>query len=195
MSKKKIKAFIHFNWYKYLLIFVLCFVVFYYIFDIAKKPTYDEQISIFVSTEYISDEFSKDMYSKLNAKEILEVHTVYFDPEKAEYPVMFQTRGIVNNDIVILNEMGLRDMDYLLFADLSSSYFTNYFDCELNYYVYEEKKLGIDVTDVIKPYLREDDGNRYYAFFLVDSNKIGQLGTEAIGDYALEAIANLFKTE
>ena len=80
-SKRKIKAFISFNWYWFLAIFFVVSVGFYYLFDVIKNPSYDERINVFIATNHIdSNKMEKDLYVGYEDTKIKEVSVDYSDP-------------------------------------------------------------------------------------------------------------------
>lgn len=192
MSKKKIQAFIHFNWYWYLLIVILMCFIFYSIFDIAKKPSYDERIVVFVGIKYIdSDEMEEVMM--LENTEIREIFVDFSDPNDMYFSTTFSTRGLIDSDILILSEEELNRHEYEdMFAAIEADYIEGYIDGDINYlYGSNNEIYGIEVTNQINEFASELTG-KYYAVFSKDSNKVGKINDETNNDYAVLAFAKLF---
>ena len=190
MSRKKIQAFIHFNWYWYLLIVLLMSFVFYFVFDIAKKPSFDERIVVFIGID--SDEMEEKMFVKDTI--IREIFVDYSDPYDSYYSMSFSTRGLIDSDILILSEEELLQTDYEdLFAYIPQNYLENYFDEKINYlYTEDSKAYAIEVTNELAPFAN-DLSSKYYAVFSKKSEKVGLINENSKNDFAIVALANLFE--
>lgn len=193
MSKKKIAAFIHFNWYWYLVIVLLMSFIFYFVFDIAKKPSFDERIVVFVGIEYIDrDEMEEEMF--VSDTIIKEIFVDYSNPYDSYYSMAFSTRGLIDSDILILSEEELLQSNYEdLFAIIPANYLENYISDEINYlYTSDLKPYAIEVTSHIESFVDKLE-TKYYAVFSKKSDKVGLINSECKNDYAIVALANLFE--
>ena len=196
-SKRKIKAFISFNWYWFLVIFFVVSVAFYYLFDVIKNPSYDERINMFIAINYVdSNKMEKDLYEGFDDTQIKEISVDYSDPNDNYFNMVYQTRGLVNTDILILPVSLLKDTMYSqYFSAIDDNIIKQYTEKTVSYASYENVNYGIDVTTFIAAYNNEINED-YYMFFNKKSNKIGALSEkESDNDYALKLISNILRKE
>ena len=128
LSKRKIKAFLSFNWFFILLIYIGSFVGFYYLFDALKTPQYNEKINIFIGINHLdSKNMEKDLYNNVKGKSIKAVDVDYSNPNDSYYSIIFNTRGLVNTDILILPESSIENSNYsTYFIELKDNIITKY---------------------------------------------------------------------
>lgn len=196
-SKRKIKAFISFNWYWFLVIFFVVSVAFYYLFDVIKNPSYDERINMFIAINYVdSNKMEKDLYEGYDDTQIKEISVDYSDPNDNYFNMVYQTRGLVNTDILILPISLLKDTMYSqYFSAIDDNIIKQYTDNNINFVNSENVNYGINVTNFIASYTNEIN-DEYYMFFNKKSNKIGALSKDTSNnDYALKLISNILRKE
>ena len=165
-SKRKITAFISFNWYWFLVIFFVVSVAFYYLFDVIKNPSYDERINMFIAINYVdSNKMEKDLYEGYDDTQIKEISVDYSDPNDNYFNMVYQTRGLVNTDILILPVSLLKDTMYSqYFSAIDDNIIKQYTEKTVSYASYENVNYGIDVTTFIASYNNEIN-DEYYMFF------------------------------
>lgn len=196
-SKRKIKAFISFNWYWFLVIFFVVSVAFYYLFDVIKNPSYNERINVFIAINYVdSNKMEKDLYEGYDDTQIKEISIDYSDPNDNYFNMVYQTRGLVNTDILILPISLLKDKMYSqYFSAIDDNIIKQYTDNNINFVNSENVNYGINVTNFIASYTNEIN-DEYYMFFNKKSNKIGALSKDTSNnDYALKLISNILGKE
>lgn len=196
-SKRKIKAFISFNWYWFLVIFFVVSVAFYYLFDVIKNPSYNERINVFIAINYVdSNKMEKDLYEGYDDTQIKEISIDYSDPNDNYFNMVYQTRGLVNTDILILPISLLKDTMYSqYFSAIDDNIIKQYTDNNINFVNSENVNYGINVTNFIASYTNEIN-DEYYMFFNKKSNKIGALSKDTSNnDYALKLISNILRKE
>lgn len=194
-SKRKIKAFISFNWYWFLAIFFVVSVGFYYLFDVIKNPSYDERINVFIATNHIdSNKMEKDLYVGYGDTKIKEISIDFSNPEDNYFNMVFNTSGLVNTDILILPESLLEHSQYSqYFCSIDQDVIKEYTTQDIEYIAANNKNFGINVTDFINNYIEENEVD-YYLFFNKKSNKLGLLSQEnSINDYALKVLSTIFE--
>lgn len=191
-SKRKFKAFLGFNWHWYLIIFIAVIFAFYYLFVTLKMPSYDERISIFIGTKFVETEkLESQLYTGFDGTKIEEVYVDYSNPDGNDYAIIFNTRGTVNTDILILTKGYILDGDYdNLFVKIDQKIINEY-NLEDEKLLYDTDGLvyGIDITQYLKGYIKGDE--TYYLFFNKNSEKIGYLNDNSDNDYALKILDNI----
>lgn len=193
LSKRKIKAFLSFNWFFILLIYIGSFVGFYYLFDALKTPQYNEKINIFIGINHLdSKNMEKDLYNNVKDKSIKAVDVDYSNPNDSYYSIVFNTRGLVNTDILILPESSIENSNYsTYFIELKDNIITKYVNKSIAYTSYNNTNFGINATSFINKY-NNDNTNEYYLFFNKKSNKIGELSTnDSLNDSALSLLSSI----
>ena len=193
LSKRKIKAFLSFNWFFILLIYICSFVGFYYLFDVLKTPQYNENINIFIGINHLdSKNMEKDLYNDVKDKSIKAVDVDYSNPNDSYYSIVFNTRGLVNTDILILPESSIGNSNYsTYFIELKDNIITKYVNKSISYTSYNNTNFGINATSFINKY-NNDNTNEYYLFFNKKSNKIGELSTnDSLNDSALSLLSSI----
>lgn len=191
-SKRKFKAFLGFNWHWYLIIFTAVIFAFYYLFVSLKTPSYDERISIFIGNKFVeSEKLGSDLYTDFDGTEIEEVYVDYSNPADNDYAIIFNTRGMVNTDILILTKGYILDGDYdSLFVKIDQKIIDKYnIGDEKLLYDTDGLVYGIDITQYLKEYIKDD--KTYYLFFNKKSEKIGYLNDNSNNDYALKILDNI----
>lgn len=188
-NKRRFKAFVGFNWHWYLLISICVFVGFYFVFTSLNTPTYDEKVVVFIASEYVDGSLGEDLYLNLDDSEIEEVFVDFSDPKDNDFSIVFNTRGLVNTDIVIMSDGYLKTGDY---ARYFSSFNEELFLGE-QYFYDNELCYGIDVSSYLEDYISDDE--KYYLFFNKKSPKIGVLSADSLNDYALIVAKNLLSLE
>ena len=191
-SKRKFKAFLGFNWHWYLIIFLSTLFVFYFLFETLRTPGYDEKVVIFIGSKHVEVErLESDLYKGFEGTKIEEIFVDYSNPKDSDYSIVFNTRGTVNTDILILTS------DYILEGDYSN-FFAKIDDKLISQYQIDDSKLfkdsdnfvyGIDVTDYLKNYINTNE--TYYLFFNKKSEKIAYLNENSSVDYALVILENI----
>ena len=108
--------------------------------------------------------------------------------------MVFNTRGLVNTDILILPESLLEHSQYSqYFCSIDQDVIKEYTSNNLEYITYDNSLFGINVTDFIKNYIEKNEVD-YYLFFNKKSNKLGLLSQEnSINDYALKVLSTIFE--
>lgn len=180
MNSRKFKAFIAFNWHWYLVIVLLMVFVFYYLFTSLMAPAYNEKLVIFIGHNYVDEKkMSADLYKGFENTDILVLEIDYSNPKDKDYGVIFNTRGMVNTDLIIISDDYIQEGKYhTYFAEIN----TDDLRFEAAYFYDNDKVYGIDVTEVMKKYC--DLGDEKYYLFLNKSS-------EKINDEALIVIKNL----
>lgn len=192
ISKRKIKAFISFNWYWFLIFAFLSFFVFYSIYDLKNQVKYDEKICVFIEADFVNkEELSKEMYYFVDQKVIKEVSIDFSSPTSMHYSLIFNTRGLVNTDIVIITKDYLQEMYYSkYFAKIDEKFMEEYTYKQIEYCKDEKNDIyGINITNKMAKYVNSE--SEYYLFFNKKSNKIGSLSSETINDQAINAALGL----
>ncbi len=185
MKNKRLRTFISFNWQWYLVILAFVSFAFYYAFEVIKTPSYDERIAIFIAADYVDVNKLDDLlYYGYENTEIKEVFIDYSEPSGSNFSIIFNTRGTVNTDILILPKDMIRSENY-------STYFAGfiYENDTADVLNYNGLIYGINVTDYLSSYVEVDD--ELYLFFNKKSNKIGSLNSYSKNDYALQILEKL----
>lgn len=193
LSKRKIKAFLSFNWFFILLFYIGSFVGFYYLFDVLKTPQYDEKISVFIGINHLdSKNMENYLYSNVKDKSIKAVDVDYSNPDDSYYSIVFNTRGLVNTDILILPASSIENNNYsTYFIELKETVIAKYVNESIIYASYNNTNFGINATSFINKY-NSDNTNEYYLFFNKKSNKIGELSTNnSLNDSALSLLSSI----
>lgn len=180
ISKRKFKAFITFNWYWFLIFAFISVFVFYSVFDLKKQTSYDEKICVFIESKHVEKQLLADeMYYFVDQELIKEVSIDYSDPTSMHYSLVFNTRGLVNTDILIISKDYLPNTYYQkYFAKLDVDFMKDYTYKDITYCMDDKDDIyGIDVTSKVCKYLNEK--NSYYLFFNKSSNKIGSLSKDS----------------
>lgn len=191
ISKRKFKAFITFNWYIFLIFAFISIFVFYSIFDVKNQTKYEEKICVFIENKNVDkNQLSTDMYTYLDNEITKEVSIDYSDPTSNNYSLVFNTRGVVNTDIIILSSDYLQSSYYSrYFAILDTNYLESIINQEVEYIKDSTNNYGINVTNKIEKYMKVE--TNYYLFFNKNSTKIGKLNSESINEEAIKAIKAL----
>ena len=185
MRNKRLRTFISFNWQWYLVILAFVSFVFYYAFEVIRTPSYDERIAIFIAADYVDvNKLDDVLYAGYEDTKIKEVFIDYSEPSGSDFSIIFNTRGTVNTDILILPKDMIRSENY-------SAYFAGftYENDTADVLNYNGLIYGINVTDYLSSYVETDD--ELYLFFNKKSNKIGSLNTNSKNDYALQILEKL----
>lgn len=174
MNNRRFKAFIAFNWHWYLVIVLLVFFVFYYLFTSLMAPTYNEKVVIFIGHNYVDKmKMSEDLYKGFENTDIQALEIDYSNPKDKDYGVIFNTRGMVNTDLIIISDNYIQEGKYHTYFSEINTYDL---DVMATYFYDNEKAYGIDVTEVMKKYC--DVGNEKYYLFLNKSS--GKINDEAL---------------
>ena len=195
IKSNRVKAFISYNWYWYLLMIFFIIFIFYMVFEVKKTPSYDESINYFIASDKVeTSSLNELLYNGVDKDIILKVNIDSSSPDNLYFSSIFNTRGMVNTDVIIIRDDYIKEGSYgTYFKELDLDILSKYFKTDnLLYLVDNEKTYGILVNDVIDDFINLDNHN-YYLFFNASSNKIGELSSDSINDQALISISNLFK--
>lgn len=198
MNKQAFKTFLSYHWVAFLGIFIFVSIFYYYVFDILKTPTYDESVRVFIASENVDvATLEEKLFQGFEDSKIKEVKVDYSNPTSPYFSTVFQTRGLVQTDILILPDGMVPNGEYdRYFVPLQASILQNYLPLSgLVYYVDDDTlQYGIQCSPNAGEYFATNQ-NSYYVFFNKNSNKIGLLGDQSENDAALTVVTNLFSEE
>ena len=193
-SSRRLKAFLSFNWQWYLVILVSVIFAFYYIFVTLRTPSYDEKVQMFFAVENIdAEELGKELYKGFENTKIQEVSIDFSSPNGEDFSLIFNTRGTVNTDIIIMSDTYINQGDY-------SKFFLGYTYQQLPKYIqgdfdflYDNDGLiyGIRINDYIQDYIETDED--LFLYFNKKSEKTGELSDNYENDYALLVLRNILE--
>ena len=193
-SSRRFKAFLGFNWQWYLVILASVIFVFYYVFVTLRTPSYDEKVQVFMAVENIDAErLGEELYVGFDGTKIQEVFIDFSSPNVDDFSLIFNTRGTVNTDIIIMSDTYINQGDYSRFFvgythQQLSEYIQGDFDC-----LYDSDGLiyGVRINDYLKDYVKKEDD--LYLYFNKKSEKIGKLGDNCKNDYAIIVLRNIIE--
>ena len=193
-SSRRFKAFIGFNWQWYLIILVSVIFVFYYIFVTLRTPSYDEKVQVFMAVANIDAEgLGGELYIGFDNTKIQEVFVDFSNPNGDDFSLIFNTRGTVNTDILIMSDTYINQGDYnKFFAGYTHQQISKYLQGDFDY-LYDSDGLiyGIRVNDYLQDYINTDED--LFLYFNKKSEKIGELSDNSKNDYAIIVLHNIIE--
>lgn len=195
ISKRKIKSFISFNWYWYLLILFVSAFVFYSLFDVINSPSYEQTISIFIGVDNLKKEkMSENLSNEYKNDNIKKISIDYSSPANYNFAIIFNTRGLVNTDIIIMPNSYLENINYSsYFAILTENITSNYLKDDIDYITSNQKIYGFNITNFMNNYCTVEEN--YYLFLNKKSNKIGSLSEKDGTTEVLDLLKCFLKEE
>ena len=188
---RKFKAFLSFNWHWYLIILLSTILAFYYVFLALRTPGYDEQIQVFIAAKNVEKQsLEESLYIGFEETKIKGIFIDNSDPYGSEFSIIFNTRGTVNTDIIIMDDKYINSGDYDIF-------FTGFTLDEITNYISGDEELLYDTNGLIygicvNRYLPEIESDEsMYLFFNKNSKKIGLLSEKSENNYALLLLENI----
>lgn len=197
MNRQKLRTFFHYHWQYYVLIVALVSFAYYEIFKMSKLPGYDETIFIFIESKSIQEEkLEQRLLKNLKDSSIVKVSIDHADRNDSYYSMIFQTRGLVNTDLLLISDDYLNQGTYGdYFVPLDSSLLADYFDySSYSYFVdRDQKTYGILMNDFQQDVIEYEENKDYYLFMNKKSGKIGKFSSDSADDSALIVIGNFLK--
>lgn len=192
--KKRFLAFLSHMWWVYLMIFIASFGTGYGIYAVLSLPNANEMISLFIGASYVDEESLQMAFmAYYEGTEIKEVSVDHSDPSSVYYASVFQTRGLVNTDALILASDSISDFNYpRYFAPLSDEIVSEYVARDnATYASYGGADYGIAIDmESYGEKISFVSGLDYFLFFNKKSSRIGALnGSE--NDLALRLIQGI----
>ena len=193
-SSRRFKAFLGFNWQWYLVILASVVFVFYYVFVTLRTPSYDEKVQVFMAVENIDAErLGEELYKGFDNTKIQEVFIDFSSPNGDDFSLIFNTRGTVNTDIIIMSDTYINQGDYSkFFVGYTHQQISKYLQGDFDY-LYDSDGLiyGIRVNDYLEDYIKTDDD--LFLYFNKKSEKIGELSDNCENNYAIIVLQNIIE--
>ena len=140
-----------------------------------------------------TERLGEELYKGFDNTKIKEVFIDFSSPNGDDFSLIFNTRGTVNTDIIIMSDTYINQGDYSRFFvgythQQISEYIQGYFD-----YLYDSDGLiyGVRINDYLKDYVKTEDD--LYLYFNKKSEKIGKLGDNCKNDYAIIVLRNIIE--
>ena len=177
-------------------IFVAVSVMYYYIFDTIRTPKYQESVRVFIAATYVDTSKLEDkLFYDFETSPIKEIKVDYSDQNASSFNTVFQTRGLVNTDILILPSDIVPSGQYSrYFARLDRTVLASYLiGVTLDYYIDDDQlDYGIRVSRAALDFIEGKESDEYFVFLNKNSGKISPLNIQSTNDGALVAVKNLY---
>lgn len=196
MSTLKFKTFLSYHWYVFISIFLVVSILYYYIFAAINTPSFAESVQVFIAARYVDKEgLEKKLFNGFDDSSIKQVNVDYSDQDSNNFNSVFQTRGLVNTDILILpTDIISAGNYYRYFAPLEDTVLAPYLvDIETSYYVDESVNYGLQLQGRALDFIEGNADDEYYIFFNKNSIKTAGLNVESTNDAALVTLVNLWR--
>ena len=190
-SSKYIKSVIAFDWWKYLLLFLVSSILIYYAFYLKLSLKRYEEIRIFTTAEVVDERIIDELEDYLKDDGILEVTIYNADANSSYYDIQLETNGFGNGDILILPSSKTLDNEYLvqnslLFNDKLISEFKE-INPHIEFLQYETYTYAIKIYDINDETYNEslhfDEWVKleetYYMMFVRNSPNLGEYGDKS----------------
>ena len=195
---KKARGYLSYSWYWYLLIAVTVGGAFYGIYTAAHALKNEEKLEVFVAAKFLEKEKMASLLKQEvedKAEAIKSYSFDYYDPASSYYSSVFQTRGLVDADLIVLPE-GQLDSRVCpsYFAAISLEENQDYLPSETGEAAeYEGITYGLSLGSRWKDLGAFSEGKAYFVFLNKHSDKLGALKQGSANDaglYALGALAS-----
>jgi hypothetical protein len=190
---KRFSTYMFYNWYYYIVYAIIVIFFWILLFTNLGAAKDNEKISIFLGTYDVDRvELTALIEDSLRDTIIKEINVDSSYDKGNQFGYIFATRGMVNTDILILNENYVREEDFsIYFKALDLFIIEKYLptDVKHSYLEYDDKVYGILVyseeenvnvlADIIS-YNNEENNDRYYLFLNKSSKNLGEMNNETI---------------
>lgn len=195
----KIKKHLATYFYYYIFAAIIIIVFWMWLFNLVSRPTKEEKLLLFIAANTVEKTtLEKELEEYLG--ELRKVEVDNFNPNHSGFSTVFQTRGLVGTDIVIVPE-GLLVGDRIMsnFKILNLEVIKMYLGDIGDIFYHNDRAYGIKVYDcenktgVLLDYIDYSLEENYYLLFNYESIHLGLMNTKSNdSDYALSALKYLF---
>lgn len=178
--KKQLRGFLEASWYWYLLLALVISSFYYGLSVVVNTPSTEETLSLFIGCKDVENAaLSEKLYADFQGSEIKKVAVDSSDPAGLYYASVFQTRGLVNTDVLVLSSDSITSDNYARYfqsfdpSSLSSYVTATAQDCAQK----EGLCYGLPMGEKRKADIPFASGLSYYLFFNKKSTKLGALAS------------------
>lgn len=209
ISRERLLNHFSYNWFFYVGSLLAIIIFWTWVFSMLAKVPLNEKITIFIGAYGVDENMNTEILENLQGIREVEIHCE--DPKGDMFPLLLQTRGIINTDIIILPESAINDEILpMWFREIDETVLREYLpDMDYDYYETGVKKYGLLAYDAEKKltYLFPDiifasentEEENFYLFLNKESVNLGKLNINEKAnqedDAALRLLAYLFGKE